>query len=292
MLNINELKKYPIIYIIGHRHMDADTVISSYLLSKILNKQGIKCEYAILDKDYNIVYGDYDLIKDNVTNYKPTVIKKENINNNYFILVDHNDPLQSIDNEKNVVGMIDHHFIDKKQPNYLIGDYASTSLFIYQLYKNTYDFSDYEKALILYTVLSDTTYFISSRYKEKDDQIVKELNEKTNLNFEVLKRKYFKTTDFSIDIETNFKSNYKRYKFDDLEFESSFVRANREDDKYLNEYLEYLKKIPQNWLFIWYQFDDNISNAYFKNNNVIKEINYDYIASRANDVIKDIVEIK
>lgn len=291
MLNIYELKKYPIIYIIGHRRTDADSAISSYLLSKILNKLGVKCEYAVLDKNYDIVYDDYDLIKDNIE-YKPTIIKESEIDNKHFILVDHNNPIQSINNDKNVVGIIDHHFSNENNSNCLIGNYASNSLFIYQLYKGIYDFSDYEKELILYTVLSDTAYFRTSRYKEMDAKLVQELNEKINLDFDLLRKKYFRTTDFNKDVETNFNEAYKKYKFDDLEFGSSFVRASREDIKYLKEYLEYLNKVLSNWLFIWYQYDDKESKtfAYFKNNNVIKEFNYNYIASRANTIVKDILE--
>lgn len=290
MLKIDELKKYSLIYIIGHKHTDADSAVSSYLLSRILNESGIKCEYAVLDHDYELVFDDVDLINDHF-DYKPTIIKDIDIDNSFFILVDHNNPIQSIGIGGNVVGIIDHHFLNTDVSNCIIGEYASTASVIYETYKDFYSFNVDEKRLIFLAILSDTAYFRTSRYKKKDVQIVEELNSVLKLDPDKLRKKYFKTNDFTMEVSENFYSNYKKYKFDQLEFECSSVRAKKDDYKYLADYIKYLQKITNNWLFVWYDYDTSKTYAYYKINKNIKVINYDFIASRANNIIKDVIKL-
>jgi inorganic pyrophosphatase/exopolyphosphatase len=292
LLKIDKLKKYPIIYIIGHKNMDADTIISSYLLSKILNNFGIRSEYAKLEDDYEIVFDDYDLIKDFLgEKYNPTTIKNTEISNNYFILVDHNNPIQSIGDINRVVGIVDHHFTDNNNTNCLISNYASTSSFIYDMYKDVYQFSKHDKLLVFLAILSDTAYLKTTRFKEKDKKMLEILNNELNLDHNELREKYFRTNEFDKGIEINFHSNYKQYKFENIEFESSFIRANSLDKYRLNDYINYLKSVPNNWLLIWYEYDKDKTYVYFKHNNEIKEFEYDFIASRANDIVKEIIKL-
>ena len=289
MLNINELKKYPLIYVIGHKNLDADSIISAYLLANILKTLGINSEYAILNENYNVVYDDEDLIKDHL-NFNPYIIDSNEIENNYFILVDHNNPIQSVGDTAEVVGIIDHHFTVKNIPNCLIGIYASTASYIYELFKEIYQFTDEEKKLIILAILSDTAFLKTSRYRKKDAKILLELNKNLNLDPEKLCRKYFRTNDFSKGVEVNFYSNHKKYKYDKLEFECTYVRAKSEDLIYLDEYIEYLKGKETDWLFIWYEYDTANTFAYLKHDNKIKEFKYNFIASRANNIIKDVIK--
>ena len=290
MLKREEFKKYPLIYIIGHKHIDADSVISSYILSGILKSFGINSEYAILDKNYEIVADDCNLIKDHL-NYEPVVLKQSDIETSFFILVDHNNPIQSIGSRGTVLAAVDHHFMNNDMSNCLIGEYASTASLIYATYKNTYHFSNYEKTLIILAILSDTSYLRTSRYKEKDAKMLLELNRELHLDFDELRKKYFITNDFNQGIEYNFYSNYKKYKFDEIEFECSYVRANNIDNKYLDEYLTRLQKEKNDWLFIWFDYDESKTYAFFKNKEGINKISYDFIASRANDIIKDVINL-
>ena len=75
------------IYVIGHNNPDADSIISSYILSNILKSMHINSHFCILDKNYDYTFHDKKLLEDNFK-YKPEIV---NDLNKYFILVDHND---------------------------------------------------------------------------------------------------------------------------------------------------------------------------------------------------------
>ena len=42
-------------------------------------------------------------------NYNPVILDEEDIDDKYFALVDHNDPVQSIKNKDRVLFCVDHH---------------------------------------------------------------------------------------------------------------------------------------------------------------------------------------
>ena len=105
---INDLKNYNELYIIGHNNIDCDSYFSSYILFRVLSSFKINVKFCILD-DYNILEEDKKQINDFKIE-EPIVINRKDIDDKYFILVDHNDPSQSLENDNcNIVLSIDHH---------------------------------------------------------------------------------------------------------------------------------------------------------------------------------------
>lgn len=145
---LTKSKKAEVVYIIGPKILGIDAVFSGYLLSKILKSLGINAKFAVLEES---TYKESD--KDTINSYlseTPEIIN--NLDNN-FILVNSN-TLDSLDLH-NVLGAFDHHPVTGEIPDTLGINYSSTSLLIYDLFKQVYNFSDYEKKIIYLTCLSD-----------------------------------------------------------------------------------------------------------------------------------------
>ena len=249
------------VYILGHNNPDADSIISSYILANILKQINIKASFCILDHNYDYTFHDKKLLDDKFQ-YQPVILHDTD---RYFILVDHND-LQGLPKD-NVIGAFDHHIIKDEIDNIIEIEYASTSLLLYDLFKEKYSFNEEEKYLIALATLSDTEYLTSSRFTIYDKQIYDEL--KMNLNVKELQKKYFITTDFTLNIDKNFEMNKKEYIRNDKKITRILITSY--DDKFLEDYINKAKQL--NYLLIWVNYEDNTTTIYFEN----KIINLDYV---------------
>lgn len=279
------LKKSEPIYIIGHSNTDADSIISSKLLSDILNYYSIKSYYVILNEKYDLDDYNRRMILE-CMDFNPLIISKEDINNHNYFLVDHNNPIQSVGEDANIIGCIDHHINSNKIKNCLLSNYCSTSLFIYSLFKDKYQFSDEQKYQIYMAFLNDSTFAKSSRYKKTDKKLVKTLG--FNNNYNELFKKYFIPTNTNNGIKEVFKNGYKKHNINGIIFESSYIETF--DNNLLNEYIKLIQEYNGNFLGIWINYDNNQTYAYFKYNNNIKIFNYNYIASRAATILMDAID--
>ena len=251
------------VYILGHNNPDADSIISSYILANILKTMNIKSSFCILDHNYDYNFHDKKLLDDKFQ-YQPVILHDTD---RYFILVDHND-LQGLPRD-NVIGAFDHHIIKDEIDNIIEIEYASTSLLLYDLFKEKYSFNEEEKYLIALATLSDTEYLTSSRFTIYDKQIYDEL--KMNLNVKELQKKYFITTDFTLNIDKNFEMNKKEYIRNDKKITRILITSY--DDKFLEDYINKAKQL--NYLLMWVNYEDNTTTIYFNN----KTIRLDYILS-------------
>lgn len=233
------------VYVLGHSNPDCDSIISSYLLCSILKSLGIDAVFArrsgtINDKELIDKYLGVEC--EEITDYS----------DKYFILVDNN-KLDGIDKD-NVIGSIDHHVISGEVEDLIEIEYASCGLLIYDLFKDKYNFSDKEKELIFLTVVCDTEFLNSSRYREYDKNIIKGFNIKLDIN--ELKDKYLTLTDFNKDVDDNLYLDYKEYSFNDLIIKRSIIRSNSGDRiKYYNIYSSNMEKNNIN-LMIWCDYDE------------------------------------
>ena len=104
-----ELKKYEPIYIIGHKKPDVDSVIASVLLNNIFKSKGIESYPCFLDSEYNIDEYNAGVLKDCVS--LDNILIKENSDSCNYVLVDHNDPIQSVGFGKRIVSS-SRYFLD------------------------------------------------------------------------------------------------------------------------------------------------------------------------------------
>ncbi len=272
---LKKAKGLECVYVIGHFNPDADSIFSSYLLSKVLQSMGINARAAML-KDYKITSHDEKIVKDYLKEELEIVDK-----NNKFILVDHNN-LEGLD-EKNVIGAIDHHIISGEVEDTLEIEYTSTGLLIYDLFRKTYEFNDYERKLIALTVLTDSEYLCSSRFTKEDKKLYKKL--KIDLDVEKLQKKYFVTTDFTKDISLVFKDNYKEYDKNGKHICRSLIASyTKEFNKYYDKYLAYAEE--NGYLLIWCDYEKKRTYVFFEG----KELKLSYILTSTNLIIKMLEE--
>ena len=251
------------VYVLGHNNPDADSIVSSYVLTNILKSMGIKAHFCILDKNYDYTFHDKKLLEEKFP-YEPEIV---NSKDKYFILVDHND-LQGL-NKEQVLGAFDHHVIKYEIDNIVEIEYSSTSLLIYDLFKDKYNFSEEEKYLIALATLSDSDYLTSSRFTEEDKRLFNELGLKEDEK--ELQRKYFITTDFSLGVDKNFEINKKEYLRNNKKI--TRIQITSYDDNLLDEYINKAKELD--YLLIWVNYEDDTTTIYYED----KVIHLDYLLS-------------
>ena len=258
---IDEAKKYDEVFVVGHRIPDADSIFSSYLLAKVLNKIGVKARFAVLD-EINYSQSDAKLIKKYLKE-EPFVLK--DYSDKKFILVDHNN-LEGL-KEENVIGAIDHHVITGEVYNTLEIEYSSTGLLIYDLFKKIYDFSDVEKELIAITVLADTEYLCSIRFTKEDKKIYSSL--KMKIDEKDLQKRCFVISDFSKSVEELLKANYKEYKYNDKIIKRSMIYSYQKE--YELYYDDIVNSIDSDMLLIWVDYEKRKTYVNFNKKKLILE---------------------
>lgn len=283
---LNDLKRYNELYIIGHNNIDCDSYFSSYILYKVLKKFNINVFFSILDT-YNILEEDKKIINDFKIE-EPVIINSKDLTNKKFILVDHNDPDQSIKTINNIVLAIDHHIETNKVKNCYSVEYTSTCLYIYDIFKDIYKFNKKERNIIALTVMTDSCFLTTSRFKVSDKLLYEELNSSLEVN--KIRKKYFVTTDFTGDITYNITNSHKVYHVESYEVNRVIVKAYEKDRKHLEEYVCKSNEIYSNNLFIWNEFDTLKTLVYFRGE-FLKE--YDHIITSSMLITKDLIkEIK
>lgn len=158
------------------------------------------------------------------------------------------------------------------------------------MFKNIYKFSDYEKELIAITVICDSEYLASSRFSKKDKILYNELGQK--IDIKKFRNIFFKITDLSKPIDEIFKDNYKKYNFENKTINRISIKAYEENNKKIQEYIDYIQQKEGIWIIIWCEYDTNKSYIIVKKDDAVKIINYNYIATSSVLVIKDLLNNK
>ena len=282
-MDFNKFKEFEPLYIIGHKKPDVDSVVSTILLTNIFKSNGIASYPCFLNDDYDIDEYNLGVLSDCCT--VDDIIRIDNNESYNYVLVDHNDPIQSVGFGKRIVWGIDHHIDSKILSNIVLGDTCSCSLKIYTYFKNIYNFSNEEKFMIYMSSLTDSLFFRGSRFTEKDKILISELG--FDLDVDNLFKKYFMPTDVSVGIDNLFLNMSKEYVYNGISFSSIVVKTFNEYDYLKKEFRDKVDSL-NNCLGIWIDLDKEITYAYFKYNDILKEFIYDFIASRAATVIPDI----
>lgn len=284
-MNLEKLRSADNIMIIGHKNPDTDSCLASVLVYNILNKINNNAAYGIWEDD--ILSQQTKKMVSDVVCYKPVILKRKDVKKYHYFLVDHNDVKQSINDETLVIGAIDHHLKCSNFNNAAIKNLVSTTVVIYQLFKDTYNFSEKEKKMILMAAADDSAFGRSSRYNQESKDLILSLSNKTD--FDEYFKKYFRETDMS-DLLFAFNNvRYKKYKFEKIEFESTGLEMLSDD--YLDRYKEFILNSDRNFLGVYLNYKDNKTYAYFKFNNKFYEKKYDMLASRGSLIIADALKM-
>jgi len=264
------------IYITGHRNPDADSIVSAKIMSDILNDKGIKAQWVFFKGD--IVDPSSRMLLENCFDSTPMVITEADLEGKEFLLVDHNDVLQSVEKVERAIAAIDHHSASGQIEHLWLSDYCCTALYIYMMFRDRYNFSSLQKEQIFHAVLGDSVFGRSSRYKpQKDGDGVKALGYTTD--YDEYFRKYFIPTDLSDPVKAFSENGVKSYKYHWAAMKSGYIEAM--DTALLAEYKEFVTNFDGNFLGIWLDYSVPKTYAFFKFCGEVHEYVYDCVASRA-----------
>ena len=281
---IEGLRKYDDIYIIGHDKIDTDSYFSSYVLYRVLSIFVPNVYFCMLD-DYTILEEDKAIINDFKIE-EPTILKRKDLKDKALILVDHNDPSQSIgEGYYNIILAIDHHIDTHKVKDTYSVEYTSTALYIYDIFKSIYNFNQDLRNLIAITVMSDSCFLTTSRFKESDKKLYSELNAPFVVND--MRKKYFKTMDFSLDMDYNIINSHKVYHVDGTEINRVIVKCYNDGLKHIDAYIKRATELFKSNLFILNNFDEMNTKVYF-NGELIKT--YNQIITSSMLITKELIE--
>lgn len=283
-MDLNLFKNIDTVYVTGHRNPDADSLVSSKIMCDILNAKGINAVWTFFDGD-NAGKGE-KLIQD-VLEITPFIMPRSEIGDKKFLLVDHNDVSQSVGCVENVIAAIDHHVDSGQIKNLFLSDYCCTALYIYMMFRDSYEFSDEQRNQIFRAVLSDSVFGKSSRYKPTDADAVKILGFDTN--YDEYFEKFFVPTDLTKAPDVFGKNGLKSYSFEKAQFVSTYIEAT--DTKLLEQYAEFIKNHDGDFLGIWIDYTQPKTFVYFKHRGTVHHLTYDCIASRAATIMPQIVKL-
>ena len=162
-------------YVYGHTNPDTDTICSSIILAYYLNQT---------DKNRDVIPGrlgeinkETKFVLEKFEQEIPELIK-DPTDADEVILVDHNNPSQSIDfNKANIVGLIDHHaitgFYTNEPINILTKPIGCTCTILFQLYQsNNIEITKKIAGLMVSAIISDTLLLKSAVTTQEDRDAV------------------------------------------------------------------------------------------------------------------------
>ena len=284
-MDFNIFKNTDTVYITGHRNPDADSIVSAKIMADILNDSGIKAQWVFFKGD--VVDPSSRLLLENCFDSTPLVITEADLAGKKFLLVDHNDVLQSVEKVDRAIAAIDHHSASGQIEHLWLSDYCCTALYIYMMFRERYNFSDLQKQQIFPAVLGDGVFGRSSRYKpQKDGDGVKALGYTTD--YDEYFRKYFIPTDLSNPLKAFSENGVKSYKYSWAQMKSGYIEAM--DTAVLGEYKPFVQNYDGNFLGIWLDYSVPKTYAFFKLGDKLHEYVYDCVASRAALIMPYIIE--
>lgn len=273
--------------ILGHVNVDVDSIVSGYLLEKIMTKKGYKASFVIPDeevaKESENLCSKYDL---SLYQFKNRQLKDDA----KYILVDHN--VRDVPGE--IVAVIDHHPIldGEKKDNYYIEEASSTACMIAMDNEEYLNKHDIELACLATFV--DTASFHSTKTRKTDISWINEMCTKYEFDYDKLYVDGLCLTSLK-DVDEILFNGFKAYEFDNFIVHSSYIqvadknKSNEVVDAIIGKLKDYMcdKKIDL-YAFIVYDMSSFYTKVYEISKDSVDTSEYNLYASRGNTVIPDI----
>ena len=208
------------IYITGHKNPDTDTIMSALVAEYLYTHLGYNVE-AIKQGELN---PETKFAIEKTGLRIPNTITKLT-KNSKVILVDHNNPMESLENitELNIINIIDHHAIklDLGSPTYVRTEpVGCTATILFKMFReNSVEIPKNIALAMLSAIISDSLLFKSPTCTDEDRKVAAELEKIADINKEEYGMEMLKAgTDLSsysieeilnIDRKTAVYGNYK-----------------------------------------------------------------------------------
>ena len=208
------------IYITGHKNPDTDTIMSALVVEYLYTHLGYNVE-AIKQGELN---PETKFAIEKTGLRIPNTITKLT-KNSKVILVDHNNPMESLENitELNIINIIDHHAIklDLGSPTYVRTEpVGCTATILFKMFReNSIEIPKNIALAMLSAIISDSLLFKSPTCTDEDKKVASELEKIAGINKEEYGMEMLKAgTDLSsysieeilnIDRKTAVYGNYK-----------------------------------------------------------------------------------
>ena len=208
------------IYITGHKNPDTDTIMSALIAEYLYTHLGYNVE-AIKQGELN---PETKFAIEKTGLRIPNTITKLT-KNSKVILVDHNNPMESLENitELNITNIIDHHAIklDLGSPTYVRTEpVGCTATILFKMFReNSIEIPKNIALAMLSAIISDSLLFKSPTCTDEDKKVASELEKIAGINKEEYGMEMLKAgTDLSsysieeilnIDRKTAIYGNYK-----------------------------------------------------------------------------------
>lgn len=291
---LKESHKTPI-YLLGHLNTDVDSLVSVWLLSRLMNEFGIANHPTILDS--TIPSDTLELVS-----HLPIPIESFNRSlpkNASVFLVDHFETIQSIADETirssvEILGCVDHHPTNK-QMDYPFYQYESIGCCARLIFDELSPYLTGEELAIyrqatLVALMVDTCSLRSSKATPSDKAWVAKLEQLHPTEVEQATTLGFCLTNLTQPMEQLFLNGAKRYKNNTAHFGCSYIQVFRQPNETIQSLLTYgscfLKNHPEDfWIFLVVDFknDETIEYQIFENQTL--QTIHKGIKSRGVDII-------
>lgn len=274
--------------ILGHENPDLDSIVSGYLLEKLLKNAGYSVEFIIPDKEIseeNTKLSQYIGI-DPKTYQKPL---PENPTQKY-ILVDH----YQRDAPGEIVAIIDHHPTKEEinVPYYQNVLSSSTAALLAIGREDKFNSTDLYKAI--FASMVDTAAFHSNKTVQNDVEWAKQQCQRLGLNYNEMLTQSMCPTDISNPKEASL-NGLKKYTLHNHKIASSFLHlpdpdASKEEIDLMIETLKEYREANNYTLFALIVHDiTNFTTTVYKiYEDSIATVNYDQYTSRGTTIIQEI----
>ena len=276
--------------ILGHENPDNDSIVSGYILEKIMKQRGYNVEFIIPDEvisDENIMLAAYVGI--DPTSFQKQLPEDSSIK---YILVDHHE--RNVPGE--IVAIIDHHPTDKDiNTKYYQNERAcSTSCIIGKAFTRYLSLDDI-KAVCL-SAMVDTAAFHSNKTTVSDYLWIKSMCSKFNFNYEEMLTTSMCPTDIT-NLQSAALNGLKKHNIHNHKIASSFLHLpspseNKEEIKEMISYLqEYIEEEQYDiFAFIVHDITNFKSTLYKIKKDSIETKEYDEYTSRGTRIIPELTE--
>lgn len=274
--------------ILGHENPDVDSIVSGYLLEKVMTKKGYEAKFVITDKEVH--KESLDICKKYKVDVDKYMSSEELDKEAKYILIDHHDRV--VPGE--VVAIIDHHptVNDYSNLKYYRNE-KSSSVAIMIAKECIKELNKHDVELACLATFVDTASFHSTKTNKADISWINEMCTKYDFEYDDLYREGLCLTDLT-DVNDIAYNGMKKHEFNGMNIYSSYIQVASlsKSEHIVKEILDNLKEHVKKenidlFVFIVYDMSDFYTKVYEITDD-IKENEYFLYASRGNTIIPDI----